>query len=94
MSMKPAILPPALALVAVAACGGIPAAETPVSRGAATAETACVQAVDRNMGRGGAVVDGAAPAAAGTLVNLTAADGSDWRCLASGGVVADLGMRR
>jgi hypothetical protein len=84
------------AATSLAACGSMEMAQVdgaPTQTGAGSAENACITAVNTNMGARGAAVLSSQPSAAGTIVMLRSADGTNWRCAAtSNGVVADLSI--
>ena len=63
----------------------------PMRTGSATDEAACLAAVNRNYGATVATVTSSDFSQANTEVMMTAR-GETWRCLVSGGVVADLAV--
>ena len=75
----------------LAACDDIEMEDAPMRTGSAADESACIAAVNRNYGASVATVTSSDFSQANTEVMLTA-QGERWRCLSSGGVVADVAV--
>ncbi|MDW4496569.1 hypothetical protein R5H30_01140 [Sulfitobacter sp. D35] len=87
-------------LVAICLCFGLAAcdetaeidvSDAPLRTGDAADEAACVAAVNRNYGSSVASVVSSEFSQANTDVRLTA-QGENWRCLSSGGTVAEVSV--
>ena len=91
--MRPAItaLSGLLLSLGLAACDDIEMDDAPMRTGSSADEAACAAAVNRNYGASVATVMSSDFSQANTEVMLMA-QGERWRCLSSGGVVADLAV--